>query len=84
MPQLILDFKNYKVLYEFFFILRFIIKFNLIFLFLEPIKTKLKDFTFLVGDEGDGFKKYETNFFPKNHPPYPGMRGMVFRSNSSI
>ena len=31
---------------------------------------------------GDGFKKYETNFFPKNHPPYPGgWRGMVFRSN---
>ena len=28
----------------------------------------MKDFTFLVGDEGDGFKKYETNFFPKTIP----------------
>ena len=51
------------------------------FLFLEPIKNKLKDFTFFCGDEGDGFKKYETNFFPKNHPPILGWGGMVFRSN---
>ena len=28
-------------------------------------KTKLKDFTFI---SGDGFKKYETNFFQKAFP----------------
>ena len=28
-----------------------------------------------MGDVGDGFKKYETNFFPKNHPPYLGDEG---------
>ena len=28
-------------------------------------KAKLKDLTFI---SGDGFKKYETNFFSKSHP----------------
>ena len=27
---------------------------------------------------GDGFKKYETNFFPKNHPPIRGDEGGWF------
>ena len=53
------------------------------FLFLEPIKTKLKDFTFFSGDEGNVLKQYETNFFSqKTIPPYPGIWGMVFRSNT--
>ena len=31
-----------------------------------------------MGDEGDGFKKYETNFSPKNHPPDRGDEGGWF------
>ena len=37
-------------------------------------KTKLKDFTFI---SGDGFKKYETNFFSKSLPKQED-EGIVF------
>ena len=41
----------------------------------------MKDFTFLVGDEGMVLKSMRLTF-SKKPSPYPGDEGMVFRSNT--
>ena len=38
------------------------------FLFLEPIKNETEGILHFLMGMRDGFKKYETNFFPKKHP----------------
>ena len=47
------------------------------FLFLEPIKTKMKDFTFLVGMRGMVLKSMKLTFSQKTIP-YPGDEGDGF------
>ena len=48
-------------------------------------KTKLKNFTFLVGDEGGMvLKSMRLTFSQKNHPPYPGDEGGWFLGVTNV